>query len=327
MFLKNFVKKWSKLLIVLLVIASVSLFYTQSNNSSSDVIESAVSGDVMANVDLLGTGTPQQVYVDYLDGKTIIEVRENNQVVAQTELGSYGLKEASELTGVKLSNSSNKEYLHWVQIAGPHHFESIFFTIYDGQVRALMAADLEEETWYMPFWVSRGQDILVKDIDNDDLLEIVEFVDEYPEDAPRLVDVEIEKITKNEFDEDTKDDMWEIVSRENSGLGRGFRVAWNIYSFVDVDKPYFKKLNSEEYDEMVGVLLKDSPAFLGTATFSINPEEGLFTADPAVSLEDTISRNQIGDDSREFNNFVRDFWAGGYYQEPFGDHKPIIKVE
>ena len=116
MFLKNFVKRWSKLLIVLLVIVSVSLFYIQSNNSSSDVIESAVSGDVMANVDLLGTGTPQQVYVDYLDGKTIIEVRENNQVVAQTEFGSYGLKEASELTGIKLSKSSNNEYLHWVQI-------------------------------------------------------------------------------------------------------------------------------------------------------------------------------------------------------------------
>lgn len=326
----SFKKLNLKKIMIMLIIILLAFFSYQKWTTSLQIKKSFKTSDI--NIDLLGTGTPQQVYVSYLDDKTIIEVKEKNKTITQSEFANKEIKKPTKLSAIKFKDSETKEYLHWHQFAGPHQFESVFFTIYDKQLVMLMAADLESESWYMPFWTSRGKNILIKDIDQDGFKEIVEFVDEFPVDAPRLEDLEIKKIFQEEFakqglDQKGMDESWQIINRENNGLGRGFRVVWNIYSFVDVKKPYFKKLNIKEYDAMVEILLKDSPAFLGTATFSMNPEDGLYTFDPEISLADTISRRQISRDAIEFNNLVRKFWAGGYYQKPFGEQMPEITAK
>jgi len=314
-------------LLILLVIFILGIFIYKHIDSKSGVTKEN-EGSIekpMISVDLLGTGVAQQTYISYSDNEILIQVKDGDELVAEGELEKGKFREPRELSGVQLSTSDSKEYLHWVQTAGPHQFESFFFTVDNGKIVNLLGADLENELWYAPFWTSRGNDILIKDIDEDGLKEVVEFVDEYPPEAPRLIDDEIKQITKNEFDDDVEDDMWEIVSRENSGKGRGFRAVWNIYSFVDAEKPYFRKLNNEELEDVTRILLITSPAYLGKSTFSMNIEEGLFTPDPETDLSDTISRSQLTDNSIEFNEFVRDFWAGGYYSEPFGKYKPIKK--
>lgn len=315
-----------KLLILLIRFISGIFIYKQIDSRSAVTKKNEGSiENPKISIDMLGTGVAQKAYISYSDNEILIQVKDGDELVAKEELEKGKFKEPIVLSGVKLSTSDPKEYLHWVQTAGPHQFESFFFTVDNGKVVNLLGADLESELWYAPFWTSRGSDILIKDIDEDGFKEVVEFVDEYPPEAPRLIDDEIKQITKNEFDDDVEDDMWEIISRENSGEGRGFRAVWNIYSFVDAEKPYFRKLNNEELEDMTRILLKASPAYLGDSTFSMNTEEGLFTPDPETDLSDTISRSQLTDNSIEFNEFVRDFWAGGYYLEPFGEYKPIKK--
>ncbi len=72
---------------------------------------------------------------------------------------------------------------------------------------------------------------------------------------------------------------------------------------------------------MVKILLKNSPAYLGKITPAPVENQTFFT-NPVEDLSDTISRTQLSQDSIEFNEFVREFWAGGFYSEAFGDHIP-----
>lgn len=324
------------LLFIFIIVATYSFVdwkHGQKEKEITEKIEQKIAvADDFVQADLLGKGSKQQVYVTYSDPDNFhitIEVEENNQKVANIGFNVPGIKQASELRAIKLNESDSKEYIQWIQIAGAHHFESLFFELKEGQIELLFGADIENESWYMPFWTSRGKNILIKDIDGDGLKEVVEFADEYPPGTPKLDDMVTKNIMEDTFrdsgiSEELIEEHWKIVSRENLGIGRGFRVVWNIYSFVDGENPYLKKLNSEEYTSMVSILLKDSPAFKGETTFSVDTEEGLYTLDPEISLADTISRDQLSQDSIDFNEFVRELWAG-YYSEPYGSDGPGSK--
>lgn len=314
------------LIIVLLALVLIPWRFKEKNNQQT-IIENSFTEQTnikIVKVNFLGTDEHQQVVVKYENGYANIAVEIGNKVISADSFPEEFLRPPEELSAITLSENSKKQYLFWKQVAGPHHFEIYVFTVYNNKLVNLLAANFETEKWYMPFWLSRGPELLIKDINQDGLKEIVEFVDEFPAQSPRLNDQEIKKITIDQFGEQDGEKVWKIVSRENSGKGRGLRVAWNIYSFIDAEKPYFKKLNDNDYEQMVKILLKDSPAYLGKSTFSMEIEDGLFTPDPNIDLSDTISRSQLSKDSIEFNNYVRDFWAGNYYEEEFGKHRPEI---
>lgn len=324
-------KFWLKIVLIVIFFGFIYTYvYKEVRKISQPSKVSPISTETPTiEVNFLGIDKPQQVFIEKSGDGAKIKLKKDGKLLDEVNYPRDTFGQLANPEIVKFNDRSNKEYLVWTDSVGPHQYEVTVMAANEEQITMLYAADFEQKTWYAPFWVSRGNKVLIKDINNDGLKEIVEFTDEYPVNAPRLNDSEVEKITRevfseNEIGKEKTDQMWKIVRRENNGLGRGFRVAWSIYSFVDSEKPYFKKLNNQEYEEMVKILLKDSPAYHGKSKFSMNPKDGLFTLDPEVDLSDTISRSQLSKDSIEFNEFVRKFWAGGYYNEPFGEHIPEL---
>jgi len=109
-----------------------------------------------------------------------------------------------------------------------------------------------------------------------------------------------------EFPDDKKDDMWKIVSRENSGIGRGRKVIWNVYTRRNQDPLLFQKSNKEEYEKLTSNIIK--------AMKQVNETN--------QGTEQLISKYDLTQDSIDFNNFVRNFWTQGYpYAQPFDDMK------
>ena len=251
--------------------------------------------------DLLGTGSKQKITISVGEREVKIEVIENGKVVASNVFDYGFVKPSTEYSLIKIDQNKSQEYLRWDQYVGPHHVETLILTTGDGIVRPALAADYENEVWYLPFWSSRDS-TYIRDINDDGIAEVLEYADEFPSDAPRLIDPEIEKITRREFPDDLGDDMWRIVSRENFGEGRGRKVIWNVYTILNEDPLLFKKANKEEYEELTANIL----------------EAIKYASRETKYFPEVISRYDLSQESISFNNFVRDFWTQGFpYTEPF----------
>ena len=86
-----------------------------------------------------------------------------------------------------------------------------------------------------------------------------------------------------------------ICHLDFSGKGRGKKVIMAIHSFVDGEKPYFKKLSEDEYEKIAGPLIKASIEIAKTQQTS-----------------DSLMRyNELEQDSKDFSAFVRYFWTHG----------------
>ena len=228
---------------------------------------------------------------------------------------------------VKLNENSSKEYLQWDMATGPHQVQTVFLTVIGDLIQPIYSMDFEKKTMYSPFYNSRGS-LVVSDANYDGLVEIIENVDEYPVDAPRLEDPEIEKLIREEFskegvefsEDNTKelvenDDaitggMLEIIKRENNGIGRGRKAIMAIHSFVDAETPFFRRLPENEYEEIAGKLV------------AISEEIEKLPKDPdnAWEYESFVRYSDLEQDSKDFNEFVRNFWTiGRIYEFPIPD--------
>jgi hypothetical protein len=250
--------------------------------------------------DLLGVGRRQTVLITFSDKDSKIEVYDNNQRVAVQIFEDGLIRPAKEYSVIALDQAISREYIRWDQTAGPHHTETFLLALHEGKIRPVLAADYENDWFYMPFWTTRGF-TSIRDLDGDGKMEVFEFVDEYPVDTPRLVDSEVEKIVRAEFDQNA-DFAWEIVSRENNGEGRGRKVIWNIYTLMDRELPIYRKLSKDEYVEKVEDIIN--------AMNMVN--------DLVEDTEVVISRFDLDEDSITFNVAVRDFLTrGSMYTYPF----------
>lgn len=312
--------KWWKyllgavLLFVIVMINGLIIGYILINQSSSTPTETPAENTAeqlpeetqVLDADLLGKGYKQKIVFTFGETDLTYKLFDNGEVVMEdTQSNIKALP--PKLAVIQLDTNKPQEFIRWDTIAGPHHSETVVFQALNGRMVPMMTFDYENEQFYMPFWSSRG-DTLIYDINGDGKLEVLEFVDEFPPDAPRLVDSEIERITKSEFEKQGLDGdaMWKIVSRENEGLGRGRQVVWNVYELMweEDSMPAFRKVTEKDKYEIY--------------TSGFIQAIGDLSDKHPDAYEKMISRYDLTQDSIDFNLFVRDFWTSGNpYEEPF----------
>jgi hypothetical protein len=310
-------KNTSVVVIVLIALFFTASWYTltknqsgtQQNITNENITKSEITADEI-EVDLLGSGTSQLVLISQTEDKVTLEVREENAVLTTKEFSNGYLRPSSRYSVVQLNLNSSKEYIRWDQTAGPHQTETFFITLHESQLFTIPSADFDKEVWYQPFWTSRDT-LAMGDLDGDGLVEIFEFVDELPPDAPRLEDGQIKEITTAAFAEkgmpdNFAEDAWLIISRENEGIGRGRKVIWSIHTVVDSQPPFIRKLTQEEFENSTNRLMDSYYAFMKEL-----PE------DEAELASKLVSRTELTKDSTDFNDFVRAFWTlGMLFEEP-----------
>lgn len=293
--MKRISKKILGIVISLLVLFSgIGWEYKSNNDPNTDLSSESNTTTEYIEGDFLGTGSKQQIAITMDERSVKIEAFENGSVISSGLFDNGPLKPSSAYSVIKINQNKPREYIRWDQFVGPHQAETFMLTINPNRVILASAADNESEVWYAPFWSSRGN-TYIGDIDSDGIAEVIEYVDEFPPNAPRLVDPEIEKITRSEFPDELEDDMWSIVSRENSGEGRGRKVIWNVYTVTNEDPLLFEKANKEKYEKLT--------ADIFNAMDMLNQE--------VEGSEEVMSKFDLAQDSIDFNNFVRNFWTQG----------------
>lgn len=265
-----------------------------------------VNDDDSIEIDFDGDGLKERIKVIELDdGVVNMEAYDSNGNIVADLWEDLVLYPSSLFEVVKLNEKSKKEYLKWDMVTGPHHVETAFLSLYSGKIRPVFSMNFKDNSIYVPFYTSREKLILL-DIDGDNLSEVIEFVDEYPTDAPRLNNPELEELVRETFRKDDVSEDYvnahvEIVKRENHGLGRGRIVILGIHSFVDDKSPYFKKLEENDYPKLTDFLINYY------AKHPVKYDE------ETSSLKDNriIKYSELDDNSKNFNDLVRYIWTFG----------------
>jgi hypothetical protein len=300
----------SIILILIVGVSASKMFETSENNEIlNDFEEPSYEKSIVIDFD--GDGIGEILNVTEKEGKVVAKE------VSMELFDSDGNKLAELWDGinlyptthhkiVKLNEENSKEYLQWEMAVGPHQIETVFLTIIGDKVHPIYSYDFENDTIYTPFYTSRGIMVVV-DVNEDGLVEVIENVDEYPVDAPRLEDENVDELIKVQFGEEgldnaISDSMIEIVRRENYGKGRGRKVIMAVHSFVDAEAPFFRRLPTNEYEEAVKPLID--------ASIEIAKDQNNV---PEDSWEDQVFMrySELDQDSKDFNDFVRDFWTHG----------------
>jgi len=314
-FIKN--KKFiifSLILLLLLIVSFLTLSVNKTDvlDSEDPVLDEKTSPRTENSIfiDFDGDGTKEILNFTEVEGEVFarevnMEAFDYNGNKIAELLDRTHLYPTSLYKIVKLNENSNKEYLQWDMLVGPHQIETTFLTLFEGKVYPLYSADLENNTIYTPFYTSRGE-LTVADFNGDGLVEVIENVDEYPVNAPRLEDPDIDSMISEQFsaqglDSELIEGFTEIVKRENYGKGRGRKTILAIHSFVDGEEPHFRRLPSDEYEEIAGRLIAASQEVEKKAKDSNSDWES----------ESLVRYSDLDQDSKDFNDFVRYFWTRG----------------
>ena len=130
----------------------------------------------------------------------------------------------------KFAEKSDIEFFSVDFIEGPHQARTMFFGVLNEQVYPICKTVEPQEVFDCLFYKAGEGYVVVEDLDGDAFVEVVEYVDEYPEKG-ELTQEEITAVEEGFGDkgEDTKNAIVEITQREKGGKGR--KVVWGIYSF------------------------------------------------------------------------------------------------
>ena len=319
-------KKLLFLILFLSIIAVIFVFITISKRKNDFSAKPADSLNLKNNN---SKRTEDSIMIDFNgDGvKEVLNVTEKETGFVNIELFDL---EGNKIAGlsddwllyntnlfkiVKLNEKSTKEYLQWNMAPGPHQIETVFLTVIGDKIEPIFSIDFEKETMYSPFYNSRGE-LMVGDIDKDGSIEVIEFVDEYPVNAPRLDDPEVDNMIREQFGDlgvgSEAESMTEIVKRENYGKGRGKKVIMAIHRFVDDEIPYFRRLPPDEYEVIAGKLI--------SAIEGIMKESADMTKPEGWETDGFMRYNDLEQDSKDFNEFVRKFWTHSKpYEFPIND--------
>lgn len=296
------------LTIIVLAIIGVVVMSDQYLHKSSNFSPSQNSDNIVKlSADMLGSGKPQELHIEQSEEEVAFSLYQDDQLVAQRVYDDRTIRAAEDYSLIKFDANSPTEYLVWKQMAGPHQRELYVLMVYQGNFYTIPSGDFTKKVWYEPFWNNRD-DFFINDLEGDGLLEIFEYTDEYPPDAPRLSNPELEQITSDAFAknniEGATDSMIEILYRENNGEGRGRKVLWAIHTFEPGDPPLFRKQTGEEFTDQADKLL----GAYSMVRDNVSPEQG---------LQEIISKDRLTQDSIDFNLFVRLFWTSGMpYETP-----------
>ena len=130
----------------------------------------------------------------------------------------------------KFATKSDIEFFSLDFIEGPHQARTIFMGAIDDTIYPICKTNETQSVFDCLFYNSNDDYLVVQDIDEDGFVEIIEYVDEYPEKAE--LTKEEEDAVNSAFDDKGKETvsaMLEITQREKGGKGR--KVVWGIYAF------------------------------------------------------------------------------------------------
>lgn len=181
----------------------------------------------------------------------------------------------------KFAEKSDVEFFSVDFIEGPHQFRTMFFGILDEQIYPICKTSETKEVFDCLFYKAGSGYLEVKDIDGDAFVEVVEYVDEYPEKG-ELTNEELQAVEEGFGDksEETKVAIVEITQREKGGRGR--KVVWRIYSFDG------QTLIPQEGDDFFNMYFE------------------LLTEDAEL-----ISKEDLSEELLEYQEMVQKFWFQG----------------
>lgn len=243
--------KRAVILLIVLVMIGIGIYsYTQRGNNDQKVYEQNIPNTNIAQltVDFKGNGKPIELNIQLLDGEYKVHDSSGKELMFNDAAPFPG----SMYKIVTLNEKSKKEYIQWDNPVSPNATQTFFYTLFNGNLQALPAYDFENDTYTYAFYNSRAE-LGVGDFTSDGLLEVVESANEYPADAPLPNDPKIDKEFKEAFikeglTEESANDMAQIYKRDT--YGKGGVVIWSIYSFVESEAPFFRKLEKDEYNEI-----------------------------------------------------------------------------
>ncbi len=253
--------------------------------------------DYLAEIDFSGDGKKEHIKIDYIPNSHFAKLNlyesSDNLITPFPDNITFDTHDFFET--LKLDDNDSKEYLAWHHNIGPHEIETYFFGFKNGKIFIVPIQDSDETPQIKPLYTSR-RELVTMNIDDNSEAEIFEFADEYPPNAPKLsyerANAEVSTYIKE--DNQIKNDLIKILMRDNIGEGRGKKVIWNVYRFVNsLEKPYIKRLNGKEYTKVAEKYKK----------FANETAEKIYNDEPYI-----ITRDEITQDSINFNKFVRNFW-------------------
>lgn len=184
--------------------------------------------------------------------------------------------------------NNTRQFVSFNFIVGPHSSETMFFALQD-EAKAILPVCLtdqvkDEQDCY--FWSGQSDELLVKDLDNDGNLEVVETVDEYPKNGPVAKDaLDATNEAFKDLGQDSLDGAIRVLKRESGG--RGKKVIWEIYQF---NGNYFEKQMGDKYNKYY-VLAKEYI-------------ESTYLTHPKV-----MQKSEMSQDSLDYNLFLRKYWT------------------
>ena len=249
-------------------------------------------------VDLNGDGdyeTTRLFYVGSEDEPSAVEsfvaYDKNGQEIARLPEGMPisvpSPNSAKIYTPVK---KDKNQFVSFDFMEGPHSSRTMFFGLFElktGEMGILpVCHTLDVKSAYdCLFWSGQAGSLIVDDFDNDGVIEVVEIVDEYPNEGS--ISADVEQMMNKELDgleQGEIESMIRIAKREQGG--RGNRVVWGIYHYNGIIFEEKLGVDYEKYYKLVGMYLKNS-----------DPDY------PTV-----MRKSDMSSDSLEYNEFMQGFW-------------------
>lgn len=181
------------------------------------------------------------------------------------------------------------QFVSYEFAVGPHSSETMFFGLFDleaggkGILPVCLTPDVKS-AYDCIFWSGEIGSLVADDFDEDGFIEVVEMVDEYPEEGATTS--EVEDIINKEFKEEkAAEGMINIVKREQGG--RGNRVVWGI-----------SRYNGEFFEEQLNA---DYEKYFKLIDLHIRH---FYPNYPTIMRKSGMSK-----DSLEYNVFMKNFWT------------------
>jgi len=250
--------------LILLILAIAGAIFAYIKYRKPEIINPMASNQdnypfIFADLD--GDDTREKVNIQPLtedeNNRAYIFVAYNQQgeEIARTPEGIFFPEPMKDsLETVKLISELPKEAIRFDVFAGPHSSETFFLTQVKNEPLIAPVCKVKEYHSFQDcaFWSGELGELVTVDIDDDKILEVIEFVDEYPKLGE--IGADIETMISDEFSaggmESKVEDMIEIAKREAGGRGR--KVVWNIYRFGQ--DQFFEKLTDEDFNTVYYLL-------------------------------------------------------------------------
>lgn len=291
-------RKLIAIIIILGLIFGVGYFFVSKNKPTPKTENTPLTADKnfeKVNADLNGDGVLETLRLSYVNTEEDLSV--TSLVALDKDGKEIGSLPKSMPIPVPFSNSgkvyspfatSKRQFVSFDFIVGPHSSETMFFALQDEAKEVLpvcLTNDVKGPESCL-FWSGEVGELVVKDLDNDGKLEVVETVDEYPKDGTLTKEEEdaVNKVFKDS-DKETYDGMMRIPKREKGD--RGNKVVWGIYQF---NGSFFEEQTGKNYDKYYDLVSKYLKATYPTY--------------PIIMKRSTMSK-----DSLDYNLFMRNFWT------------------